>query len=80
MKKNKTEKQVKTETLLNDYANAMAINKVLTLLELYRLKGREEFETFEQYVDVICAQYYGSAYETVVKDIQKRLKNKEKGG
>ena len=79
MKENKND--MSKEKLLNDYANGMAINKIVTLLVLYRQEGKAEFDTFEKYVDVICAQYYGSAYETVVKNVEKRLKNKkEKGG
>ena len=66
---------------LNEHANNVAMEKVLTLLVLYQEKGRNEYETFESFIETVLKGAYGeSEYDGIKARIKKKMKKKEEKG
>ena len=80
-KNNKSAALQKKEDLLNKYGNEIAMEKVLTLLVLYREKGKTEYPSFEEYVESILRAVYGNeVFEVADKRIKKKLKQEVTDG
>lgn len=63
---------------VDEYVNEVSTYKILRLLVLYRLKGRNDFADFETYCELILKECFGSSYELEVSAIEKEIKKRGK--